>query len=389
MKILLFLNDPYPIGMANTNRMHLYAKGLLELGNDVLVLIPKPFERAGKINNPKAEGVFEGVRFKYAYKSTVRSNSFIGRRMHDLASLFNSFFYLIYFKPEIILFISPSFIHIILIKFYSIFKNVKLIREKSEVPFYHKEHISRIKKLRIKAEFNMFDGLTVITDELKAFFQKDLSLNLKILVVPIIVNISKQNLNRINTDNTKLSLVYTGSLIDHKDGILLIIRSYAKIIKHYPESQLIMTGDIDHSPDKAKIYRLLEDLNIVDKVVFTGYISKKELSEITSCASVLLLAKPNYRQNRYNMATKIGEYLLTGRPVVLSSVDPACNYLEHKKDALIAEPEVNSFTKEIKFVLDNPEKASQIGPKGKETALASFNSKIHISRINNFLRSIK
>ncbi len=46
MKILIILNEPYPIGMACTKRIHLYAKGLTELGNNVKIIIPKPTEKA-------------------------------------------------------------------------------------------------------------------------------------------------------------------------------------------------------------------------------------------------------------------------------------------------------------------------------------------------------
>jgi glycosyltransferase involved in cell wall biosynthesis len=242
--------------------------------------------------------------------------------------------------------------------------------------------------LRIKFEFKLFDGLTVITNELQDFFQKDLSLNLKIIVVPILINIPSSRITNFKAENDKSSLVYTGSLINHKDGILTIIESFANVLQDYQDLQLIMTGDINTSPDKEPILHLIDDLNIKDKIKFTGFVSKKELEKITTSATLLLLAKPDFRQNRYNMATKIGEYLLTGRPVILSSVDPACNYLEHRKNALIAEPEIQSFTSEIKYALDNPVLATQIGMQGKEIALKSFDSKFHTKRINNFLKTL-
>jgi glycosyltransferase involved in cell wall biosynthesis len=76
------------------------------------------------------------------------------------------------------------------------------------------------------------------------------------------------------------------------------------------------------------------------------------------------------------------------RPVVISSIDPACDYLTHRENAFIAEPEVASFTKEIDFILDNPEKASKIAKKGQQAALKSFDYKIHVERIHQFLNQL-
>jgi hypothetical protein len=66
------------------NRIHLYAKGLKEQGNDILFIIPRPTEDPGKINNSQTEGIYEDIKYQYAYKSTTRSKSFWGRRNHDI-----------------------------------------------------------------------------------------------------------------------------------------------------------------------------------------------------------------------------------------------------------------------------------------------------------------
>jgi len=44
MNISILLLQPYPNGMACTNRIHNYAKGITELGGNVKILIPKPTE---------------------------------------------------------------------------------------------------------------------------------------------------------------------------------------------------------------------------------------------------------------------------------------------------------------------------------------------------------
>jgi glycosyltransferase involved in cell wall biosynthesis len=381
MKIAILLDELYPFGMAATNRIHLYAKGYVELGNDVEIIIPVITAKPEKIRNIQLAGEYDGVKFKYACHP-VRSNSFIGRRIQNIVSLFNSFIFIIRFKPKIILVVANNF------KYVSLISNAKIVREKSEVPFYMLEEITEIKRIRTKTEFKMFDGIIVISGALKDFFSKDLSLHTKLLEVPILIDSYKASSDKTELKAIKPNLVYTGSLCNDKDGVFILIKAYARIIKEHQDVRLIMTGDLDESPDKEKILTLIDALNIKGKVELPGYVSKEKLHELTSTASALLLAKPESRQNRYNVATKIGEYLLTGRPVIMSSVDPICRYLSHRENAFIVEPDEYQVAQEIEFILDNSKKADLVGLAGKEIALRLFDYKSHALRMNNFFKEL-
>lgn len=385
MKISILLSESYPFGMASTNRIHLYAKGIVESGNDVGILIPGVTEEYGKIRNHNRAGEYEGVKFRYAC-NPVRSKSFIGRRIQNFTSLINSVIILIRSKPKIIIVVSNSFKYILLAKISSVIIRAKIIREKSEVPFYKIEVISGIRRLRTIAEFKLFDGLIVISGALKDFFIKDLSLKTKVLEIPILINISEKSLIKNEPGLIKPNLVYTGSLLNNKDGILTIIKAFVKVLPSHPNTRLILTGDLEKSVDKKIILSLIDELHINEKVELTGYISKEKLLEITSTAAVLLLAKPDNRQNRYNMATKIGEYLLTGRPALISDVDPACQYLSHRRNAFIVKPEEDQIAKELEFILDNSTEAEEIGMSGKEIALKLFDYKVHAIRMNDFFK---
>lgn len=388
MRIAIILDAPYPLGMASTNRIHLYAKGLMELGNNVDILIPRPTEKSTSIRNVSLKGTHEGVKFQYAYKTTVRSEQFFGRRVHDLISIFYTFFVLVFLKPQVILLLSNSTIYVVLSKIYAVFTKAKFVREKTEIPFFQIGKISKLRQLWLKAEYGVVDGLIVISGKLKDFFYKELSIDAKFLEVPILID-SSDSLLDVNIETQKMPLiVYTGSFYDKKDGILTLIRAFSKILSKYPEAGLILTGDIDSSPDKYKIFLLINKLRIKNRIELTGYVSKKRLDDIKSQASVFIVAKPETFQNRYNMATRIGEYLITGHPVILSSVDSAGMYLRHRQSALIVNPDEESIAQEIDFILCHPEEAMRIGSRGKEVALSCFDYKIHAIHLNTFLNDL-
>lgn len=56
MRIFLLLNQPYPNGYALSKRFHLYAKGLTENKQEVIILIPKPTDIINKPLNKSTNG---------------------------------------------------------------------------------------------------------------------------------------------------------------------------------------------------------------------------------------------------------------------------------------------------------------------------------------------
>ncbi|MGE5456925.1 MAG: glycosyltransferase family 4 protein, partial [Methanococcaceae archaeon] len=266
--------------------------------------------------------------------------------------------------------------------------NAKIVREKSEVPFYKTEKLSLIQKIRIKSEFKLFDGLIVISGTLKDFFSKEMLLRIKMVEVPILIDSTKRSPGKNGSTTIKPNLVYTGSLLDHKDGVINIVKAFARVVQDHPDVSLILTGNIDGSVDKPEILSLIDKLDLAGKVVLPGYLAKEKLNEVTLSATALLLAKPINRQNRYNMATKTGEYLLTGRPAVISSVDTVCHYLKHRGNVCIVDPDYIKVADEIEFLLNNSEQADAIGSAGQESVVEFFDYKIHAPRINDFLRQL-
>ena len=99
MRVAILLNEAYPVGMAASNRIHLYAKGLLEKGNDVRIFIPRPTELHGKIRNHDRKGEYEGVYFKYAC-NPVKSGSFIKRRIQNTKSVINFLWFFVSFNHD-------------------------------------------------------------------------------------------------------------------------------------------------------------------------------------------------------------------------------------------------------------------------------------------------
>ena len=67
-------------------------------------------------------------------------------------------------------------------------------------------------------------------------------------------------------------------------------------------------------------------------------------------------------QNRYNFATKIGEYCALGKPIITTGVGEVSNYFNDGINCVfIPQHNPNIIAEKIIYLLNNPALASKIG----------------------------
>jgi len=384
MKIILLLNQPYPNGYALTKRFHLYAKGIIKNGHNAKFIIPIPNEKTGQSKNNLTRGYYEEIPYEYSWKNCERSKYFIIRRIHDLYGYLNTGIKIIKEKPTIIITSSFPFLFYCYIKLISIFISFKLIKEKCEVDYMTQESITSLDKFRVSIINKLFDAFIVINNQLKKFQFEDLRLNIPCIVVPILIDESIIE----NKLKIRKSIVYTGTFLERKDGILTILKAFSYFKVKFPDYKLFLTGSPQSSPDYKNIIDLIKQLKIIDSVIFTGYLSEIELREIIFSAELLIIAKPANRQNYYNFPTKIGEYLISGRPILSTKVGVVGELLSDGENIFFTENDPESMSWKMKFIVTNKQLASKIGKNGESFAKLNFNYIHHSERMIEFFKDI-
>lgn len=130
-------------------------------------------------------------------------------------------------------------------------------------------------------------------------------------------------------------------------------------------------------------------MELEDKVIFVGKLKKEEVPQFLVNADLLLLDRPATKRSEGGFPTKLGEYLATGNPVVVTSVGEIPNYLEDGKSAFLAVPDsIESFKSKILEALSDENKAKQIGLNGKKIAETFFDYNVQAKIMNEFLRKI-
>lgn len=233
------------------------------------------------------------------------------------------------------------------------------------------------------------NGLFVISTPLKDYFSSVGVDNEKIYVVNMTVDASRfENVHKQKVDSPYIA--YCGKATNNKDGVDQLIKAFSIISQRYPNIYLYIIGKAPQKSVDEGNYALVKKLNIEDKVIFKGVVPYTEMPQMLVNATILALDRPYNIQAQYGFPTKLGEYLLTGNPVVVTNVGDIHRFLHDGQSAMIAEPDAPSdFASKVIWLLNNSLKAELIGRAGKSVALANFNCEVEGKKVLDVVFSPK
>ena len=239
------------------------------------------------------------------------------------------------------------------------------------------EHINFCKRIK---------GLIVISHALKEYFIKKGVQPSKIHIVNMTVD--ETRFEGINKEPDKEKYIaYCGTVSNNKDGVDNLIKAFAIVTKKHKGIKLYIVGKAPGKKENNVNIKLINELGLHDKVVLTGMVKASEMPQLLVNAEVLALARPDNIQAKYGFPTKLGEYLLTGNPVVVTSVGDISMYLQDGFNAIIAKPDVPEiFAEKLLWALEHPIESKTIGARGKEVALKKFNAFIETVKLMNVVQ---
>lgn len=393
MRTLILTQYPFPYGQAQTNRLISIAKGLSYANDSVSVVVIKPvFKGNYKVSH---EGTYEGINYIYPRGRTERGKNVFYRIYSYIISIFKTLQY-IYNEDKkqkinsIILGYTSSFMIIIfglLIKS----RHILFLHERSEYPFLSYPNTLSGKfrlyfYMRIAIQF--FDGFILITNALIEYFDKFLTGSKPFYKLPILVEPERFDLPK-SSDTNEQYIAYIGSMSGDKDGVPSLLKSFSLASKYIPELKLLLIGDTNFKGFE-KLKELVATLKIKDKVKFTGLINRNEVAKYLVNARALALSRPSNIQSEGGFPTKLGEYLATGNPVIITNVGEISEYLVDGRNAFIAEPNKDDkFAEKIEKVFFDSEHAKKVGQQGKLIAQKVFNYRVQGIKLTKWIQNLK
>jgi glycosyltransferase involved in cell wall biosynthesis len=228
-----------------------------------------------------------------------------------------------------------------------------------------------------------FEGFITCSHELKKYYQSFTKPSCNYLVIPLLLDYKKFTGTSFTRENY---IGYCGDFGNNKDGVPTLINAFYKISKKYPHLKLFLAGDISDKVVMKELNDLIVELNLKERVVFTGSIHHDRMPEFLGQASILALARPDNLQAKGGFPSKIAEYLATGRPVVVTRVGELDRYLLDRENVFFSKTDnAVDFAECLDSVLANYSFAETVGQSGRIIA-KSFDYLEQTKSIYTFLK---
>lgn len=390
MRIVFLKAYDFPLGGAPQNRLLCICKGLIEQGHDVEVHQYAP----AKLNieqNHFEKQVYNTVKiFNHSYKySPIKSR--VQQLQGIITGVVKSWLHIftsVKKRPIDYIFINNEKNSYLFI-FYLLAKicNAKFGRDLVEypLPVLKPDNFNDyIKKYKLKTNYRWFDVLFIISRNLIEFYQPYIKKGAKVLHLP--VNVDFERFPNAMKELNSNYITYCGDLSQSKDGVIILIKAFSIIKDEFKDIHLKLIGFNNNEEYMNSLNQLISDLKINDRVIQTGYVHPEKIPDELYNSRILVLARPDNIQAKGGFPTKLGEYLATGVPVVVTDVGELTSYLEDGRNAFIAKPDsVEDFAMVMKRALSDKEFAFKVGIEGRKTALKYF---CHLSQgkfISDFL----
>lgn len=372
MNILFLLSWKYPAANAATKRIQCYADGLKMHDNNVEIL--SIAHRAKNII--------------FFYLSVLIMPYYTLYRIKQLKK-----------KPQIILLYTFGWFTKLLLVVYGKITSIKVVFEVNEKP-YSIVGSKRDNILKYFVWFNnwfltrivypMTDGFVVISVNLERFVSKHKSSKAKLVRIPIVVDY--ETYQRVDNEDSgvKPYIFHSATLNDNKDGISDVIEALGLVIKeHNQPLHFYITSKSALSSTKNNVQKIIDRYKIQDFVHYLGNLDEGVLQGYQKNCDFVVINKVDSEQNRYNFATKIGEYCALGKPIITTEVGEVSNFFEDAKNCLfISQNNPVLIAEKIMYLINNKDIALAIGDAAKMTAANEFDYKVNAAKLHNFFKSV-
>lgn len=390
---MIFTNEPFPYGAAGTNRVLSYCYGFIQNGKDVILISISP--ASGKkdellsvwpcLNNIKYFALSRNKRV------CSKITNFIHRQVAKIYFPMILFFKVNKKKCDAVIFYGQNAYFERLLKLFCKRNNALFLCEISEHPYAItpvkekvKPPIEEINKAS-KIRYNGYDCMLAMTNPLLAYL-KEIGVNNEMLLIPQTIIQKRFEHSQVITGLKYADYIaFTGHFSNEKDGVLYLLQAYAFVKIKHPSIKLIVAG-FGSSNDLMLIKSLINKLNIDDSVQLIINMKNSEIPSLITNAKLLVSTRPYSLQSEYGFPTKVTEYLASGIPVVTTAFGDLKTYLVNKKNAFILESvDAIHIADTINSVLDNYDRAKQVGEKGKELVEQYFNPRNNVSLIIDYI----
>ena len=212
----------------------------------------------------------------------------------------------------------------------------------------------------------------------------------KVIRIPALGEIKKPDLPDIR-ERVGFTLTYLGALPE-RDMPFTLMDGVRRSLKQGLDLNLVVVGRVNSTSTGRQVLDMVKnDPLLRSRVMFAGWVNDKEVRCRLAESDALVLLRRQDRENRACFPTRLPEYLLTRKPVIISEFGDMSLYFQHRKNAWLLPPgdRPKELAKALLHLVSQPDEAQAIGQAGFETALNEFSYVMHGRRLRKFINGLR
>jgi glycosyltransferase involved in cell wall biosynthesis len=398
MRVLIVINYSYPVGPAGANRVQKLARGLRLAGDEVSILAERvsppcpegcgqdshgiPYQQALPACQGRVNKLVRFVRLRKVYVERLRGLA--ASRGIEAVVLYGSSW--AYFQPLLslcrergipgVLNVDEWFRIRSCVRFDPFFWDYPLTFN----PFFW-DH-----QLMYRRILHWVDGTIAIS---RHWFGYCTSRGIPTLHVPAMSDPDVSAAPR-RPPGKPFVLGCLGGLAA-RDLPLATVKGIHLAVSQGLDVRLVVLGrTATTGPGGLAVQQVQSDPLLQKAVVLTGWLSDQQLQEQLWSADALLLLRRDDWESRACFPTRLPEYLMTGRPVMLSAVGDAAYFFRHRDNAWLLPPgdRPAEMVEGIRHLAAHPQEAERIGQAGRRTAMEKLSYVTHGQQLHQFLAEL-
>ena len=180
--------------------------------------------------------------------------------------------------------------------------------------------------------------------------------------------------NKLGLTEDKKIILYLGRLGKEKN-IDFIIKSLQKLLESRDVICLVIAGG---GPERKNLGILVQEQNLDNKVLFTGFVARSDVSKVYSDSDIFAFAS-----NTETQGLTVPEAMATGLPVVVMK-DPAFEeIIKDGETGLIADTNQAAFADKVSSLIEDESLRERLGRDGKEFVKKHFSSQFQAEYVLN------
>lgn len=388
-KIGILCQYPFPVGMAPTTRIISYSKGLIQNGADVEVY---SFYWRGDDSEEPIEGSVDGMKYvipcKYHTKKGKFYHVFVDKRniyggtirrireSHRKQSFdyflisFDEIHYYRYFLPKLA----------------SIGIPMALIADEFPPPIRQlKKKIPLWDQIRYKFYHRYFRKRVLMTNALEHYY------NTVVFPLPTYILNTVLDESRFTGITKQVVerpyLCYMGNMQIKKDNVDNIIKAFSLIAKAFPEYDLHLYG-APNASDRVFVETCIRQYGMEERIFIKGRLDYSKVPQVLVNASILVTSQPNTKRAEGGFPTKMGEYMMTHVPMLVTDVGEIKQYVQDGVNTYMVPPEnPEAYADKLRYILKNTDDAKLVAERAYEYAILHFTAKEATKEMIPFLLS--